>query len=128
MSVNNFFSVYSNIMWGKFHNTTSDSKDLRSLFSVCACECLCMCACLVRFGWVGFYGISTIIGYLMLNSFLCIKTVLFQTIQFSISTRFKCQNIFISSCSVLLTKLNSYKYCDASMTIQLNISHLFTHC
>ena len=38
------------------------------------------------FGLVWFYGISTIVGYLMPNSFLYILTVLFQTIQLSIST------------------------------------------
>ena len=69
-----------------------------------------------------FYGISTILGYLMLNPFLYIKTVLFKTIQFSISTffytqlnvkrvlfktiqfyistQFKCQNSSISNNSV----------------------------
>ena len=39
-------------------------------------------------GLVWFYGISTIVGYLMPNSFLYIKTSLFQTIQFSINTQF----------------------------------------
>ena len=34
---------------------------------------------------VGFYGISTFVGYLTPNPFLC-KSVLFKTIQFSIST------------------------------------------
>ena len=43
----------------------------------------------IRFVWFGLvYGISTIVGYLMLNPFLYIETVLFQTIQFSISTQF----------------------------------------
>ena len=41
---------------------------------------------------------------------LNVKTVLFQIIQFSMST-----------------KLNGSKYCYISLTIQLNISHLFTH-
>ena len=43
---------------------------------------------LVWFGLVWFYGISTIVGYLMLNPFLYIQTVLFQTIQFCTSTKF----------------------------------------
>ena len=43
--------------------------------------------------FVGFYGISTFVGYLMPNPFLC-KSVLFQTIQFSISTQFNCQKHF----------------------------------
>ena len=42
---------------------------------------------LVRLAW--FYGTSTIIDYLMPNPFLCIQTVLFQTIQFTISTQFR---------------------------------------
>ena len=40
------------------------------------------------FGLVWFYVIPTIVGYLMPNPFLCIQTVLFQTIQFNISTQF----------------------------------------
>ena len=66
---------------------------------------------LVNFDWlvcslVGwFYGISAIVGYFMPNPFLYIETVLFQTIQFSISTAFclhivKCQNSSISTKSV----------------------------
>ena len=58
-------------------------------------------------GWlVGFYGKSTFVGYLTPNPFLCKLSVLFQTIQFSISTQFKCKyslivkNISISSYSV----------------------------
>ena len=38
-----------------------------------------------------------------------LQTVLFQTIQFNMSP-----------------KLNAFKYCDVSLTIQLNITHLFT--
>ena len=37
----------------------------------------------------GFYGISTFVGYLMPNPFLYKKSVLFQTIQFSMSTQSK---------------------------------------
>ena len=40
---------------------------------------------------VGFYGISTFVGYLIPYSFLYKSTVLIQTIQFSISTQFICQ-------------------------------------
>ena len=42
----------------------------------------------------GFYGISTFVGYLMSNPFLYKWTVLFQTIQLSISTQFNCQKHF----------------------------------
>ena len=40
--------------------------------------------CLVWFG--GFYGISTLVGYLTPNPFLCKYSILYQTIQLSIST------------------------------------------
>ena len=57
-------------------------------------------------GWlVGFYGIATFVGYLTANLFF-MKIVLFQTIQFRISTLFRCKyslivkNISISSYSV----------------------------
>ena len=50
---------------------------------------------------VWFYGISTIVGYLMPILFLYIETVLFQTIQFNIITQFKCKKkSFISNNSV----------------------------
>ena len=44
--------------------------------------------------FVGFYGISTLLGYLTPNPFLCKYSILFQTIQFSISTQFNCQKHF----------------------------------
>ena len=43
---------------------------------------------------LGLYGISTFVGYVMPNSFLYKETLLFQTIQFSISTQFKYQKHF----------------------------------
>ena len=39
-------------------------------------------------GWLVFYGISTFVDYLMLNPFLNKLSVLFQTIQFSMSMQF----------------------------------------
>ena len=40
-------------------------------------------------GWlVGFYGISTFVGYLMQNPLLYKGSVLFETIQFSMSIQF----------------------------------------
>ena len=48
--------------------------------------------------FVGFYGISTFVGYLMPNPFLCELSVLFKTIQLSISTQFV-KNISISNYS-----------------------------
>ena len=44
--------------------------------------------CFVWFGLVWFYGISTIVGDLIPNPCLYMKTVLFQTIHFCISTGF----------------------------------------
>ena len=48
-------------------------------------------------GLFGFYGISTIVGHLMPNPFLYIKTVLFQTVQFSINTQFKCEQVLFQA-------------------------------
>ena len=49
------------------------------------------------FGWLfEFYGISTFVGYLTPNPFLCKLSVLFQTIQFSMIIEFKCQKDFYS--------------------------------
>ena len=53
---------------------------------ICVCVCVCVCVYMYVYmvGWLfGFYGISTFVGYLMPNPFLCKKSVLFQTIQFS---------------------------------------------
>ena len=56
---------------------------------------------------VGIYGISTFVGNFNAKS-IFIKIVLFQTIQFSISTQFKCKyslivkNVSISSYYVLV--------------------------
>ena len=52
-------------------------------------------------GWLGgFYGISTFVGYLTPNPFLYKYLVLFQTIQFSMSTQMIIKSISISSYSV----------------------------
>ena len=53
--------------------------------------CVCACVCVVWF--LGFYGISTFVGYLTPNLF-CKLSVVFKTIQFSISTQFNCQKHF----------------------------------
>ena len=53
----------------------------------------------VWLGLVWFYGISTFVGYLTPNPFLCKLSVLFQTIQFSMSTQFV-KNISISNYSI----------------------------
>ena len=48
-------------------------------------------------GWLAgrFYAISTFVGYLMLNPFLYTYSVLFQTIEFSMSKKFNCQKTFL---------------------------------
>ena len=47
-------------------------------------------------GWLlGFYGISTFVGYLMPNPFLSKWSVLFQTIQFIMSAHLNCQKTFL---------------------------------
>ena len=43
---------------------------------------------------VEFYDISTVLGYVTPNPFLCKYLVLFQTIQFSMNTQFNCQKYF----------------------------------
>ena len=43
---------------------------------------------------VGFYGILTFVGYLMPNPFLWKYSVLFQTVQFNMSSQFNCQKQF----------------------------------
>ena len=64
---------------------TLNSNLSNSAKKLTMCHILPMPRSLVRFGSF-FYGMSTNVGYLMLNPFLYIKTVLLQTIQFSIST------------------------------------------
>ena len=46
------------------------------------------------FGLVGFHGISTVVGYLTPNPFLCKLSVPFKIIQFSMSTQFNCPKHF----------------------------------
>ena len=49
---------------------------------------------LVWFGLLGLFGISTFVGYLTPNPFLSKYSVLFKTIQFSMSTQFNYQKHF----------------------------------
>ena len=58
-------------------------------------------------GWlVGFYGISTFVGYLTQNPFLCKYSVLFQTICFNMSTQFNCQKHFYFKLFSLFKQFN----------------------
>ena len=56
-------------------------------------DVICFCWFMVG-SFIGFYGISTVVGYLTPNPFLCNYPLLFKTIQFSISTRFNDQKHF----------------------------------
>ena len=67
----------------------------------------CLVFWLAWFCLVWFYGISTIESYLMPDP---VHTYMIYMI-----------------CKQMSTKLDSSKYCYVSLTIQLNISHLFTH-
>ena len=58
---------------------------------------------------VWFYGISTVIGYLKANPFLYIWRVLFQTIQFSKRTQFKCQKQFYFKLFSLVNKVKWFQ-------------------
>ena len=44
-----------------------------------------------------FYGTSTIVGYLLVNPFLCKKTVLFQTIRSCISKQFVSKTVLFQA-------------------------------
>ena len=61
----------------------------------------------IGFALVGFYGISTIVGYLMPNLLHTYKPYMI--------------------CKYKSTKLYGSNYYYVSLTIQLNISHWFTH-
>ena len=71
----------------------------------------------IGFGLFWFYGITTIVGYLKLKPFLYIQTVLFQTIQFSISILFKCQKQFFFKQFSLAYKISLFQ------TIQFSVIH-----
>ena len=68
---------------------------------------------------VWYYDISTFVGYSMPNLCLYKLSVLFQTIQFSISTQFDYQKHSISSYSVQSNSSNS--------TIHFSISTVLVH-
>ena len=76
-------------------------------------------------GWVGLYGISTIVGYLMPNSVFTYILIIWFVKTFCRYTELNDQTILFQFS--MSTKLNYSKYCYVSLTIQLNISHLFTH-
>ena len=65
---------------------------VRIISSQCQKKKKVLCLFVGLFGC--FYGVSIFVGYLMPNPFDAKKIVLFQTIQFSISSQFNCQKYF----------------------------------
>ena len=68
--------------------------------------CVCVYFCLFAF-----YGTSSFVGYSMPNQVLYIQTVLFQTIQFSMSTQFNCQKHFYFKLSSLVKHFLFKQFC-----------------
>ena len=76
-------------------------------------------------GWlVRFYGILNFVGYLMPNPFLHKWTVLFQIIQFSISTQFNCQKPSYFKLFSLVKRFN-FKQFSLPLVRSLNVSTHF---
>ena len=74
---------------------------------------------------VGFYGISTFVGYLTPNLFF-MKIILFQTIQLSISTQFKCKYSLILKKTFLFQAIQ-FSQAVLIQLIQLSISTDFVY-
>ena len=77
-------------------------------------------------GWlVEFCGISTFVGYLTTNPFLCTYSVLFQTIQFSISIQFNCEKTFVFQAiqfsQAILIQLIQFSISTDFIYIHLNV-------
>ena len=64
--------------------------------------------------WLFFIAYQPFVGYLMPNPFLNKLSVLFQTIQFNLSTKFNCQ-VIQSSQTVLIQK-NQFSVSTVSMS------------
>ena len=78
---------------------------------------ICM---IVWFGLVGFYGISTVVGYWIPNPVYIYILIIFMIRKKILSITFLNEpELFLAK------KLNGYKYCYITVTI--NISHLFAH-
>ena len=79
-----------------------------------------------------FYGTWTIVGYLIPSQFLCLQTVLFQTIQFSISSFFFCTQLNIKPVlylSIQFTIITQF-HCQKTVlfqTIHFSISSPFQY-
>ena len=78
---------------------------------------------MIGFGWVGFYGISTSVGYLMPNPLY----------RYILNIDMICKHIlsitFLNNPGLFCSQLNSFKYCYITVTIQHQsfacICHLF---
>ena len=74
---------------------------------------------------VWFYGISTIVGYLMLNPFFTYK-LLFQTIHFSISTIFCLHRVKYQNSSISIFDFKSMSTCQRLFHAVMEL-HLYLH-
>ena len=110
-------------------------KDLRKNFPILCCGISYDESKLV---WFGFMALSTIVDYLMPILFIHIYqiyTIWFGWVLWHINhcRLFNAKSSlyiyikYIWFVNIKSTKLNSFKYCYVSLTIQLNISHLFKH-
>ena len=75
---------------------------------------------MIWFGWVWFYGISTTVGYLMLNSLHTYKAYM------------TCTHIFLTFLNepeliLFCIQLKDFKYCYHIQIILFTINHLFAH-
>ena len=99
---------------------------------------------MVWFGWVGFYHVSTIIGYLMSNSvytyILNVSGLVWFVGFYDISAIVgylmpKCQILLIHIYQIyiickhilLIAQLNGFKYCYKIRIILFTINYLFAH-
>ena len=73
---------------------------------------------IIQFGLVWFYGISTIVGYLIPNSF--------NTYILDISKKFS-DNIFKQAWAHFFTQLNGFTHFCLIQIILFKINHLFAH-
>ena len=75
---------------------------------------------LLLFCFVGFYGISTIVGYLMPNALYTYILNIYDLWTYFVD------NILKRACALFYTQLNGFKYCYITVTIQ-HPSFICTH-
>ena len=64
---------------------------------------------MILFGWVGFYGISTIVGYLILNPLYKYKSNIRMSFVDNVAEQ--------AGALFFCTQLNSFKYCHITVQI-----------